>query len=64
MFYHSNFLIQEYIYDFFDLFINESKVKEIINKYFNRIINKRISLNVNIDELIDFINESNCFLNY
>ena len=59
------FPIQEYIYDFFDLLINENKikVKKIINKYFNRIINRRISLNLSIDELINFINESNCFSN-
>jgi hypothetical protein len=45
------------------LLINESKVKEVINKYFHRIINRRISLNENINELIYFINERNCFFN-
>ena len=58
-----NFPIQEYIYDFFDLLINEKKVKEIINKYFYAIINIRISLNLNIHILINFLKESSCFEN-
>ena len=58
-----NFLIQEYMYDFFDLLINENKVKEIINKYFYAIINIRISLNLNIHILINFLKESSCFEN-
>ena len=63
MVYSSEVLIQEYIYDFFYLFINETKVKEIINKCFNMRINRRISLNLIIDELINFITESSCFVN-
>ena len=63
MFYSSEVLIQEYIYDFFYLLINETKVKEIINKCFNMRINRRISFNLIIDELINFINESSCFVN-
>ena len=51
------------MYDFFDLLINENKVKEIINKYFYAIIKIRISLNLNINELINFIKESSCFKN-
>ena len=63
MFYSHEAKIQECIYDFFDLLINETKVKEIINKYFYRRIDRRISLKLTIDELIDFINKSSCFIN-
>ena len=62
MFQSSNMKKHEYIYDFFDLLINEKKVKEIINKYLNFSINRRIMSNIKVDELINFINESKCFV--
>ena len=62
MFQSSNMKMHEYIYDFFDLLINEKKVKEIINKYLNFSINRRIMSNIKVDELINFINESKCFV--
>ena len=53
MFKSTTLLIQEYIYDFFDMLINEKKVKEIMNTYFNITINRRIMSNLKIDELIN-----------
>ena len=45
------------------MLFNENKVKEIMNIYFYAIIKIRISLNLNINELINFIKESSCFEN-
>ena len=52
-------IIFHQLYEIYDQPWKQSKRSH--QKYFHRIINRRISLNVNIDELIDFINESNCF---
>jgi phage-related holin len=63
MLYNSKFAIQIMIYDFSDILINGNKIKEILNKYFWKLIQRKIMMNITVDELVDFINYSKYFFN-
>ena len=50
----------EYILNFFEILLNESKVNDILNKIFYNSVSKKIMIKINIDELYTSIIESKC----
>ena len=54
------------LFDFFKILKEGTNIKEVLNKYFTRVIGKELPFSIkinNVDEFFDFINKSMCFKN-
>ena len=52
-----------YLQDFFQILLNPEETKDIINLYFWDKINRKITYDLNVDKLVQYINESHCIQN-